>query len=303
MVREGWKGFLLAFLGTLGVLGLGLAATVAAVGPLAGPAAQPPEEAPWAWRPQAQDSLTLAVAGVSGGRAREVLLIRFNPQYGQIPLTLLPGGTAVETEEGWATLEALYAQGGGLLLKRGLAQGLGVAVDRYAVLEREQLIRLADAVGTVEYDIPFPVDYQRDGYAIRLPQGPRRLDGRELADLFGCPQFPDALARSRALGELVAQAVNQHLEAASQQFSPALFQLAVNLVDTDVSFADYELRCQAADYLSRQPGSPAVSLPPTGSWEGEELYLSEGFLQQLAGYFQPLAGAEGENGGFFPPDG
>ena len=70
MVREGWKGFLLAFLGTLGVLGLGLAATVAAVGPLAGPAAQPPEEAPWTWRPQAQDSLTLAVAGVSGGRAR-----------------------------------------------------------------------------------------------------------------------------------------------------------------------------------------------------------------------------------------
>lgn len=288
MGREQWKGFLLAFLGTLTVLSLAMAATVAAVGPsLARPDSQEQEE-PWTWHPQGEDSLTLAVVGLSGDRLQDLLLIRFNPQHSQVPLVLLPGAAAMDLGEERATLAELYEAGGGVLVKQGLSQGLGIVVDRYAAVDREQLIRLVDAVGTVEYDLPFPVDYQREGYDIRLPQGPRRLDGRELADLLACPQFSDAISRSRALGELIAQGINQNLSAASQGVSPALFQLAVNLLDTDVSYADYELRRQAADYLSRQPGQPAMSLPLDGAWEGERFLLSETFLRKVRPYFQEV---------------
>ena len=48
------------------------------------------------YRPAASESLTMAIIGknASGG-ASDFLLIRFNPQYGQVPLAVLPPETLV----------------------------------------------------------------------------------------------------------------------------------------------------------------------------------------------------------------
>lgn len=292
--QEKWRSFLLALLLTLVPLAMIMVVTVMAVQP-----SMPREqhrsdyqqETQPNYRPQPDDTLTVAVVGLSGGRAGDVLLIRFNPQYGQVPLSLLPANTLVTLEEETVTLEQAYAKGGGPAVKSALSQRLGVAVDRYAALSRDLLIRLVEKTGSVKFDVPLPIQYTRDGYSIDIPQGLRQLDGRDIVDILSYPNFSNAAEKSRVLGDLVAACINQNLDAAGEERSSGLFKFVVNLVDTDVNFADYELRRQSADFISRLDAQVAGNLPVSGSLleSSGALELSEAYSDTIRRYFQAVS--------------
>ena len=286
--RDQLRGFLLAFTLTLTLLSLVMVITVMAVQPSMPKSRRQERREEPAWRPQAEDSLTLAVVGTQGGEPADVLLIRFNPQYGQVPLCLLPPGTLVEPEEGGsATLAQVYRAGGGAAVKGALSRRLGVEVDRYAVLSRDLFLRLAEKTGSVEFELPYEIAYQRDGFSVSIPAGVRRLDGRDIADVLGYPHFPDAEERSKVLGDLIAAIINQNLDVASDARSSTVFKLAVNLLDTDVNAADYEQRRQAADFLSQVDAQVAGNRPAAGAPLGEDAFqLSENCVDLLREYFQ-----------------
>lgn len=139
-----------------------------------------------------------------------------------------------------------WERGGGVSVREALSERLGITVDRYAALSRDIFIRIAQKTGTVVFTLPYAISYERDGYSINIPAGERRLDAQDVADVFSCPVFEGgALGKSELLGDLAAAIVNQNLDAAGEKLSSGLFKLAVNLVDTDVSAADYELRRDA----------------------------------------------------------
>lgn len=328
MNREKWRSFILAFVLTAGALATVMVVTVMAVQPSLnrGQAFEAaPEQDSYAYRPRANDSLTLVVIGVSGesalssssqeisaasaesggetlvastaggqrgnrATATDFLLIRFNPQYGQVPLTLLPPQSAVTLEGVSLTLEQAYQKGGGVAVKSALSERLGIAVDRYASISRGHFIRLAEKTGSVTFRLPYRIEYTRGGYDVSIPQGDRRLDGRDIADLFEYPGFSsDGVEKSALLGELTAAIVNQNLDAASETRSSGLFRFAVNLLDTDITSADYEVRRRAADFMSSLGVSVAGNLPIAGSTpvDGGSFELSEGYVELVRGYFQP----------------
>lgn len=242
------------------------------------------------YRPAASESLTMAIIGknASGG-ASDFLLIRFNPQYGQVPLAVLPPETLVPYKGETMTLARAWARGGGNGVKQALSERFGITVDRYAALSRDIFIRIADKTGSVVFEMPYAVSYHSDGYDINIPAGRRRLDGRDVADLFAAPSLEGGpVERAALLGELTAAIVNQNIDSAGKDVSPGLFKFIVNLVDTDLSYVDFELRRDAADFLSQLGDiSVAGSLAPSGTLMPDSLSfeLSEDYVSTVRKYF------------------
>lgn len=204
---------------------------------------------------------------------------------------MLPPETLVTLGGERLTLSEAWERGGGVSVREALSERLGITVDRYAALSRDIFIRIAQKTGTVVFTLPYAISYERDGYSINIPAGERRLDAQDVADVFSCPVFEGgALGKSELLGDLAAAIVNQNLDAAGEKLSSGLFKLAVNLVDTDVSAADYELRRDAADFISRLDTDVSGSLAPAGTLlEGGELELSEDYVSLIRRYFGAAA--------------
>lgn len=281
--REGRKLFLTAFALSLVLLALAMVGTVLAVQPIM-PGAEQEQDSGYVYHPPASDTLTMAVVGLSGDTPRDFLLIRYNPQYGQIPLALLPPQT--RTEDG--TLAEIFSKNGGEALKRAISARFGIVVDRYAALNGTPFMRIASKVGSVSYELPYEISYSRDGYPIRFAAGHQQLDGQDLLNLFDVPAFRgDPVEKSALLGKIAAEAINQNMGAASDKRASGIFKLAVNLVRTDLTSTDFELRRQSADFLSQMDREYAGNLPLQGEWDGKEFILADSFVELVRQYFQP----------------
>lgn len=290
--RKKWRSFTVAFLLTTAFLSLIMTGAVMVVQPSMPQTHENDESPQYHYRPTAQDSLTVLVIGVDSQNVPgDFLLLRFNPQYGQIPLSLLPSETAVTLNGRGVTLAQAYRSGGGQQAADALSRRLGIVVDRYASLNRDMFITLAEKTGTVVFTLPYDVSYTRDGFEVNLAAGERRLDGQDVADLFGYPDYRDgAVGKSEFLGGLVEAVINQNLNAASEDLSPGLFRLAVNLIRTNITYADYELRRQAADFTAKLETQVAGSLPLSGSvLESGAFELSEEYVNAVRQYFQVIS--------------
>lgn len=290
--QKKWRSFTVAFLLTTAFLSLVMTGAVMVVQPSM-PQTHAEESIPeYDYRPLAQDTLTVLVVGVnSQNTPGDFLLLRFNPQYGQVPLSLLPPETAVTLNGRGITLAQAYRSGGGQQAADALSRRLGIVIERYASLNRDMFITLAEKTGTVVYTLPYDVSYTRDGFDVNLAAGERRLDGQDVADLFGYPDFKDGAAgKSEFLGGLVEAAINQNLNAASEDLSPGLFRLAVNLIRTNITYTDYELRRQAADFTAKLETQVAGNLPISGSeLESGAFELSEEYVNTVRQYFQIIS--------------
>lgn len=282
--REGRKMFLTAFALSLVLLALAMVGTVLAVQPVMPGMEQEPENS-YVYRPPASDTLTMVVVGLSGDTPRDFLLIRYNPQYGQIPLALLPPETRVDG----GTLAEIFSKSGGEAMKRAVSARFGIAVERYAALDGAPFTRIASKVGSVSCQLPYEISYSRDGYPIRFAAGHQQLDGQDLLNLFDAPAFRgDPVEKSALLGEIAAQTINQNMGAAADKRASGVFKLAVNLVRTDLTSTDFELRRQSADFLSQMDREYAGNLPLAGQWEEKEFVLADSFVDLVRQYFQPI---------------
>lgn len=286
---DGRKMFLFAFLLTLLALAAIMVVTVLAVQPSMPEGVQNQQAAEQSYRPPAIDTLTMVVIGTQGGKAEDFLLIRFNPQYGQIPLTLLPANTAVTLDGQPYMLSQTFASGGGRAVKSALSDLLGIRVDRYAVIAGNAFVRIAAKTGTVEFTLPDDYSYTRDGYSVSLPAGKRRLDGQDVLDLFASPALSgDTEKKSQLLGDVCAAIVNQNIGVAAEENSSGLFKFAINLVQTDISSVDYEPRRESLHFLSTLGAQVSGNLPLTGeAGENGTFVPSTAYIDLVRQYFEP----------------
>lgn len=285
MEGEKWekqKTFLTAFAMAFVFLSLAMVGTVLAVQPVLPGAREEKEQ--YQYQPAASDTLTMIIVGMADNIPRDFLLIRYNPQYGQIPLALLPPDTLA----GEKTLGEIYTKDGAEALKRAAAGLFGIIVDRYAVLSGNIFMKLASKIGSVVYELPYEIVYSREGNPIHFSAGKQQLDGQALLDLFRVPTFQQKpVEKSKLLGNIIAEAINQNMSAASEKRASSVFKLVVNAVRTDVTSTDFELRRESAAFLAGMDARFAGNLPVQGEWQDGEFVLSEDFISQVRQYFQP----------------
>lgn len=140
--------------------------------------------------------LTLLVYGVSPeysgyhqraperfrGLADTILLVRLDPGANRVVVLSIPRDVGVDLPGyGWHKINAANPLGGPELLKRAVAQVVGVEAERYVAVSLEALYAFVDALGGVRVCVEKPLQYQDKaaGLSIDLKPGCQVLGGKE----------------------------------------------------------------------------------------------------------------------------
>ncbi|MFH7241973.1 MAG: LCP family protein [Spirulina sp.] len=116
------------------------------------------------------------------GLSDSMLLIRFNPQTGQLVVLSLPRDTRTYVQGRLTKLNEANAHGGPALAAESVSDLLGgVAVDRYVRINVQGVEKLIDALGGVTVTVPQDMKYQDDSQHlyINLKAGEQKLNGNQ----------------------------------------------------------------------------------------------------------------------------
>ena len=116
------------------------------------------------------------------GLSDSMLLIRFNPQTGQLVVLSLPRDTRTYVQGRLTKLNEASAYGGAALAAESVSELLGgVAIDRYVRINVQGVEKLIDALGGVTVTVPQDMKYQDDSQHlyINLKAGEQHLDGNK----------------------------------------------------------------------------------------------------------------------------
>jgi len=250
--------------------------------------AEQPVSAPYTQ--DASDALTVLFIGSETGssQAGSYILARFDPAGGKVPVTALPPQTIVENAGKSEPLSAVFAYGGADYARNALSRTLGIPIDRYVRIDTGAFITCAGVIGAVEFDLPADMALEGRDRSIVLSAGRQLLDGHKVASVIAFRDLEGGEpARCRLAGELTAAIVNQRIDVTKSTLVDKIFERIINLIDTDISYTDYDNRREAALYLADRYPDPAASLSVQGRFneDGTRFTLSDTFLARLAREF------------------
>ena len=256
----------------------------AGVAPSAGLAFEP------VYQPEEADALTLLLFGTErpDSVADAFLLLRFDPLRGEVSVAAFPPQTVLLHGSREETLSDAYRYGGAAYTREALSTYLGVPIDRYARISLAGFITAAAAVGTVEYELSEDLLLNDGDLAVTLHAGAQLLDGRMVAALIRNPDYPCGESqRGMITAELVCAVINQRIDVVNSTLSDKIFETVINLVDTDISYSDYEQRLSAARHMAARSGPVARPIPLQGQFsQGNTRYtLADTALAGLARRF------------------
>lgn len=264
---------------------------------------QPPqEELPTAYLPRDEDRLSVFIAGAEDGVTLPdvYLLMGFLPDKGRIALCLLPPATYVEYGGEASTLGSIYQRGGSRYAQQALAGYLEIPLDRWARVEVEELNRLMNMTGLMDYYLPVDLNAQLHGRTVVMPKGNYRLDGRKAADILAYPAYKGGeVERSDRGALLLSQMVGENLPAFLTDVGDTLTRIVLDTVDTDLSWKDYEERKPALVFLAKLdlPATTVVYIDGSSSWDGSVFYLTPDCVSRIREMYaapsgQPAAGEQ-----------
>jgi LCP family protein required for cell wall assembly len=132
--------------------------------------------------PELRDAGYHALVNSFEGLSDSMLLIRFNPQTGQLVVLSLPRDTRTYVRGSLTKLNEANAYGGPALAAESVSDLLGgVAVDRYVRINVQGVEKLIDALGGVTVTVPQDMKYQDDSQHlyINLKAGEQKLNGNQ----------------------------------------------------------------------------------------------------------------------------
>jgi LCP family protein required for cell wall assembly len=130
--------------------------------------------------PELQNLGYHALVNSFDGLSDSMLLLRFNPQTGQLVALSLPRDTRTYVRGRLTKLNEANRDGGPALAAESVSDLLGgVAIDRYVRINVQGVEKLIDALGGVTVNVPQDMRYQDDSQHlyINLKAGEQTLDG------------------------------------------------------------------------------------------------------------------------------
>ena len=152
-----------------------------------------PEGAAMPARTRKDGVYTLLLAGRDNGNGNTdtMMVARLDTEARALDVVSIPRDTMLNT--GWQIrkLNAAYAMGalngenGAESLCRHVARLTGFEPDNYAIVDLNAFVRVIDALGGVDFDVPVAMDYEDRGQnlTIHLQPGPQHLNGYQAMGL------------------------------------------------------------------------------------------------------------------------
>jgi len=218
--------------------------------------------APVAYQPSEQDALTLLLIGTEyhGAVADTFLLLRYDPVRGQVGVVVFPPGTVLTHNGDGETLAEAYRFGGMAYTRTALEQTLNIPIDRHARITLPGFVAAASAVGMVEFELYEQMSIHAGGQPITLGAGVHLLDGHQVAELIRYQGLPGGqAARVELITRLVCAVIDQRIDVVQSTLVQQIFTTVINLLDTDITFADFEQRIAGAKLMAQQ--NEPVALP------------------------------------------
>lgn len=119
------------------------------------------------------------------GRSDVILLLNYSPEAGKLNMLSVARDTRVYVKGKAVKINALFGIGGERLVTRGVEKITGLPVDYYLTMNFAGFRKIVDALGGVEFDVPFDMDYDDpdQDLHIHLRKGRQILDGRKAEQL------------------------------------------------------------------------------------------------------------------------
>lgn len=126
----------------------------------------------------------LAARDEEGGNADTIMVAMYDVKAGTVGLISIPRDTAVHTDRGTPKINSSYHYGVEKL-KSEVSDLLGIPIDFYVTVEMEAFVKIVDAVGGIDFDVPVEM-YHHDpvqNLEIYYNPGMQHLNGQQTLEV------------------------------------------------------------------------------------------------------------------------
>lgn len=175
-------------------------------------------------------------------RSDTMMLVKANFKTGEICLISLPRDSFVQVNDQYTKLTHAHAYGGMDLTMETIRKWLNLDLDYYVEINFDAVKTIVDSMGGVEYEIPDNgIEYRvadTKGNWKTLEPGKQKLNGEDaLAFLrFRSGYATGDIGRIHAQQDFMKSFANQFLSQSKIKQAPAMVQLVVNDVNTNIPF-------------------------------------------------------------------
>lgn len=225
-----------------------------------------------------EQRINILMAGIESTRTDTLMLLSYNQEVNRMDVISIPRDTYVDygyKDPGRRKINSVYGypgdQGGIEGSAAAISKLLGVPVHEYVTLDYRAVTRIVDAIGGIEVDIPFRMNYD-DPYAdpplhIHFNQGTCTLDGKDAVRYLRWRKNNDGSRSDGDLGRIERQQ-DFVMKVIKKSLTPKMFTKAVQagLENTKTSldfnqaifYAQKALTMDASDiHMYRIPGEDA----------------------------------------------
>ncbi|MEY8415412.1 LCP family protein [Tissierella praeacuta] len=180
-------------------------------------------------------------------RTDTMMLFKVNFQNGEINLLSIPRDTRVLVKGKKDKINHAHSYGGPELTMRTVRDFLNLDIDYYVKVDYNAVMKIVDAIGGVEIDVPFDMKYKDNtpGYPplnINIKKGLRVLDGKNAHDFLRwrknnsrTVQYPEGdVGRIKAQQMFMRELIKQTLKPKNIIKIPFLVETYINNVETNI---------------------------------------------------------------------
>ena len=233
---------------------------------------------------------TFLVVGrdVASGLTDTILLFTFDTNNKSLNAISLPRDTMINTSAKGGSLkrinvvynrnrgssdlpEAQRVENGMTALKQEVSRLTGIYPDFYVMVEWEAIGELVDALGGVYFDVPFDMNYDDPYQDLHIHQeaGYRKLSGEDAMEVIrwrknnGEPS-PGDVGRIQIQQDFLSAVLDKCLQPATLLKAPALAQVFLNNVTTDLTVGNILAFAQLAIGMDPESDVKFSTMPYTG---------------------------------------
>lgn len=112
-------------------------------------------------------------------RTDTMMLCKVNTKTGKVDILSIPRDSRIKVRDEFTKANHAHAYGGIELTMQTLRNFLGVDIDYYAEVDYDAVVKIVDALGGVDYEVPEGINVKRGTY-IDIKPGKNHLSGEEV---------------------------------------------------------------------------------------------------------------------------
>lgn len=207
------------------------------------------------------------------GNTDSIMLMTYDVPNQEIGMISIPRDTVVETSRRIPKINAAYNQGIDVVRKE-VSNLLGIPIDFYVLVDMEAFVKLVDAVGGLEFDVPVEMYYDdpTQNLSIHYMPGEQFLNGKQALEVARFRQNGDEtgyldsdVGRTETQQKLLAALAKKVISWNSLTKVNRFVDIFSSYVETDLTGRDLAYFASEALQIDPSRGFAASTLPGDGT--------------------------------------